>query len=237
MFPPIQPQNMKVSSIKRVLILNRSEDGEIDLRHYSINTKPVDLSKSIKKLINAKENSHKKLPNLGKVADVADFVLDPYANGAGFTSESEVDDDEVVQISENNPHFKQEKQQQEPELKTKKKAVKLTEIGPRLKLELIKIEDDVCSGKVLYHGLVKKTNAEVNKLEQRHAVRRKLKAQRRKEQDANVQAKKEKKEAKKLRRQQKKEEREKRLADGEDVSDEREESEEEEESDEELFSD
>lgn len=264
MFPPLTPQTMKVSSIKRVLILNKNKDGEIDLRHYTIDTKPVEISKSVKKLVNAKQKIHKKLPNLGRVNDVADFVLDPYANGAGFTSESEIEDDEIVQVQDTDGgakptghHYRtgtrrnpsaatkgedddDEDDDEEPAAKktkislpsdttaavtaaseTRKKAVKLTEIGPRIKLELIKIEEDVCSGKVLYHSRVNKTKAEIHKLEQKHALRKKLKLQRRKEQEEHVQAKNEKKEAKKLRRKAK----EAKLKNGENVTDNEEQSE------------
>lgn len=195
MFPPISPQDMKVSSIRRVLILNKNEKGEIDLRHYQIDTKAVEISKSIKRLVTVEHKTHKRLPNLAKVNDVADFVLDPYANG-GFTSDSEIEEDEIVQIGQEEPA--QVKSQ------AKKRAVKLTEIGPRIKLELVKIEEGICGGKVMYHSQVNKSQLEIRKLEQKHAVRRKLKLQRRKEQQENVDAKNEKKDAKKLKRKLKK---------------------------------
>jgi ribosome biogenesis protein SSF1/2 len=37
----------------------------------------------------------------------------------------------------------------------------LTELGPRLKLELIKIEEGICEGQVMYHSLITKTEAEL----------------------------------------------------------------------------
>jgi ribosome biogenesis protein SSF1/2 len=40
-------------------------------------------------------------------------------------------------------------------------AVKLTEIGPRMRLCLIKVEEGFCSGEVLYHKHVTKTPEEV----------------------------------------------------------------------------
>ncbi|KAG7736452.1 hypothetical protein KL923_004659 [Ogataea haglerorum] len=187
MFPPISPQNTKVSTIKRVLLLQKDKQtGLIDLRHYVIDTKLVDVSKNVKKLVKVHKKTNKKLPNLSKVDDVADIILDPYAQ-AGFTSDSEVEEDAVVEVKE------------EVAVKTKgaaeeggkrKKAVKLTEIGPRMKLELVKIEEGVCDGKVLYHSRIKKSVKEINKLEQIHAVRRKEKERRRKEQEENIQRKK-----------------------------------------------
>ncbi|CCH45248.1 Suppressor of SWI4 1 [Wickerhamomyces ciferrii] len=225
MFPPIQPHSTKVNSVKRVLMINKDpETGHIDLRHYAIDAKPVEGSKSLKKLINAKHNLHKKLPNLGKVSDVSDLVLDPYANGAGFTSDSEVEDDGIVDIKEDNAsQLSKQKPSKSPEASssastgapeeeqapnTRKKAIKLTELGPRMKLTMTKIEEGVCTGKVLYHHNVKKSKAEMKELEAKHAERQKIKDERKRIQSENIASKKAKKDAKKERRQKRKEERE-----------------------------
>lgn len=207
MFPSINPQELKVNSVKRVLMLNKDpETGKIDLRHYAIDTRSVDVSKSVKKLINAKTHPNKSLPNLAKVKDVSQLILDPLANG-GFTSgESEVEDDDIVQVKETEPVKKSSIEHQLSDVK--RKAVKLTELGPRLSLELIKIEEGVCEGKVLHHAYISKTDKEKNLLAQKHALRKKHKDQRKAEQSANVKAKKDKKDEKKLCRKQRKEERE-----------------------------
>jgi ribosome biogenesis protein SSF1/2 len=233
MFPPISPMNTKVGTIKRVLLLNKDkETGIIELRHYVIETKLVDVSRNVKKLINIKTHLNKKLPNLSKTKDVADIILDPYAQ-AGFTSDSEVEDDSIVEVNEDDQTFltrqavtaatinengdddnENEDDEHDPDTRSvkRKKAVKLTEIGPRMKLGLVKIEDGVCGGKILYHSHFKKTKSEINKLEQRHAVRRKEKEIRKKQQAANVAKKSEKKLLKKQRREERKKA-------GEDVSD------------------
>ena len=85
------------------------------------------------------------LPNLSKLEDVADFVL----NGNDYDSASEIEDDEKVEIRA--PSVKQESSG------TQQRAIRLTEIGPRLRLELVKIEEGMCDGKVLYHRYVHKT--------------------------------------------------------------------------------
>ncbi|CAI8494374.1 unnamed protein product [Pichia kudriavzevii] len=217
MFPPISPLETKVGTIRRVLLLNKDkETGEIELRHYVIDTKLVDVSKNVKKLINIKSHLNKKLPNLSQTKDVADIILDPYAQ-AGFTSDSEVEDDAVVEVNEeldlpkvmtkevtrdeiNDEDEEGEGHSEERHSMKRKKAVKLTEIGPRMKLGLVKIEDGVCGGKVLYHSQFRKSQSEINKMEQRHALRKKEKEARRKAQAANVAKKNEKKMAKKQRR-------------------------------------
>ena len=83
------------------------------------------------------------LPNLGKLEDVADFVL----NANDYDSTSEIDEDEKVDIR---PSLKREGEPQQ-------RAIRLHEIGPRLRLELIKIEEGICNGKVLYHRYVQKS--------------------------------------------------------------------------------
>ena len=39
-------------------------------------------------------------------------------------------------------------------------SVRLVELGPRITMELIKIEEELHEGEVLYHKLVEKTEAE-----------------------------------------------------------------------------
>jgi ribosome biogenesis protein SSF1/2 len=51
--------------------------------------------------------------------------------------------------------------------KSQKSALKLVEIGPRLSLELIKVEKGLGAGDVLYHALVKKTPEEAAALKAR----------------------------------------------------------------------
>lgn len=41
-----------------------------------------------------------------------------------------------------------------------KSALRLSELGPRLTLQLIKIEDGLADGEVLYHDLIHKTEEE-----------------------------------------------------------------------------
>ena len=54
-------------------------------------------------------------------------------------------------------------------------AIRLSEIGPRLKIKLVKIEEGICDGEVLYHEYVKKTPDEVAE------IREKLKTRKQKE--------------------------------------------------------
>ncbi|ODH25847.1 hypothetical protein ACO22_05003 [Paracoccidioides brasiliensis] len=213
LFPLISPQTTPLSSIRRIMLLNReltpeqTEDGLyiLNLRHYAITTKRTGIPKRIRRL-NPKEQRHRDrktgaLPNLGKLDDVADYLLDPSAAGYTSASETELDTDAEVEVLENtakkvlNKRELQrmkggEKKSSKPsDPNVEKRAVKLVELGPRMKLKLTKVEEGLCGGKVLWHHVLAKTEAETKELDEAWEKRRKEKEQRRKEQKENIERK------------------------------------------------
>lgn len=220
LFPPISPQSTPLSSIRRVLLLNRepttdANDGTytINLRHYAITTKRTGLSRPLRrlnaaeKLLHAQTSDKKRkggLPNLGKLDDIADYMIGG-EGGEGYmtdnTSGSEVDTDAEVEVAETTTRKvlnTKERQRQraamaaagkEGSAGVEKRAVKLVELGPRLKLRMTKVEEGVCGGKVMWHEYLSKTKEEMKELDKVWEKRRQLKEQRKKEQKANVEAK------------------------------------------------
>ncbi|KAL8897565.1 MAG: hypothetical protein Q9207_007158 [Kuettlingeria erythrocarpa] len=220
LFPSISPQSTPLSSIRRVLLLNRefskleatSSDVEahqyvIRLRHYAIVTKPTGLSKGIRRVSATEQalkerKSKRNMPNLGKLADVADYILDPSTASNGFTSgsESEVETDAEVEIVEAHRERIHNKQQTElgrdSELRgqhrgsgTHKRAVKLIELGPRMTLRMTKVEEGVCGGKVMWHEYLQKSEAEIKDMERMWGARKREKAERKRVQKENVERK------------------------------------------------
>jgi ribosome biogenesis protein SSF1/2 len=190
-FPPINAQTTRVSSIRRVLLLSRlPETDTIEIRHYAVETKSIDVSRPVKKLSSVKRSLNKRLPNMSNASDIADYLLDPSAGG--YTSDSEVEEDSTVQVTSQVVSANSQAAAEQPQ----KRAVKLVEIGPRLELELRKIEDGLCDGKVLHHSYISKSKKEAAALEKKHKQRQSLKEQRRKEQEENVRRKKEAADAK-----------------------------------------
>ncbi|PFH38416.1 brix domain-containing protein [Besnoitia besnoiti] len=63
---------------------------------------------------------------------------------------------------------------------TWKMAVSLVELGPRMELQLVKIEEDVCAGGVLYHHFISKTPEELRVLKAKEAA---LKAERQRQRE------------------------------------------------------
>lgn len=226
LFPAISPQSTTLSSIRRVLLLDRQlpkcsfpsgEPGDgsytINLRHYAITTKRTGISRGIRRLNPAEKLSKERkgkggLPNLGKLDDIADYFLDPSAAGGGLTSgsESEVETDAEVEVLESNarktPGHVQTKAISVDDSKTsrqegsgaERRVVKLVELGPRLRLRMIKVEEGVCGGKVMWHEFITKSQEEVKNTENIWAERRREREQRKKVQKENIERKRKEKE-------------------------------------------
>lgn len=153
------------------------------MRHYIITTKPVGLSRPIRR-INAAEKTlrfkpngerfigSKKgaLPNLSGLGDIAEYILDPGAAAGGYTSESEIEEDAEVEVlpGDSRHTTKKKRTPRGPQ----KRAVKLSEVGPRMRLEMVKIEEGLADGKVLWHAWETKTKTEERELEVRHKVKK-----------------------------------------------------------------
>lgn len=216
MFPPINPQATPLSSIRRIMLLNREQEEGSDsyimtLRHYAISTKKTGVSKRIRRL-DPKEVRNKDpkaaVPNLGKLEDAADYLLDPSAAGYTSASETEMDTDAEVEVAESttrkilNKRDLQrmkagDKEKAEKKINSapevEKRAVKLVELGPRMRLRLTKVEDGLCDGKIMWHDYITKSAAEVQKMERNWDQRKKQKEQRKKQQKDNVEKKRQEK--------------------------------------------
>lgn len=214
LFPPINPQATPLTSIRRVMLLNRDpaeseEEGSyiLSLRHYAIATKKTGVSKRIRRLdpkeIRNRDKKKTAVPNLGKLEDAADYLLDPSAVGYTSASETELDTDAEVEVAESttkrvlNKREMQRRRAGEKDSKkpasapgVEKRAVKLVELGPRMKLRLMKVEDEVCEGKVMWHDFITKSEQEVKSLDKSWDRRRKEKEQRKKQQKENIERKK-----------------------------------------------
>lgn len=143
MFPTVNTTKVRLSDIRRVVLChyNREEDM-VEFRHYAITVKMVGVSKTVKRILRAD------LPDLSQYDDISEYIM---REAAG--SDSEVEEDSVVTLGQDYLGKMNKK--------SSKRAVNLIEIGPRIKMQLIKILDGFCSGKTLYHIEGKKKEAEV----------------------------------------------------------------------------
>jgi len=167
-FPSVNVNSTKIENCKRVVLFKFDKETErIHFRHYLVTTKTYGVTPKVKTLFKGKN-----LEELGKYKDISEFIL-----------ESEKEDNDELEEIENTISLDQENN-------TTQKVIRLVELGPRMDLLLIKIEEKLCSGIVWYHRYVKKTPEELEKQQKIVEQRRILKEKRRKEQLENVQKKK-----------------------------------------------
>eukprot|EP00796_Vickermania_ingenoplastis_P001469 gene1469-858_t len=182
MFPTINIQTMQNSEVRRVCLVHYNHvDHMIEIRHYFVNARTTGVSKTIKKLL-----ENRRPTKLGTLADV-DEVLEKEDGWSDTDGEGE-----EVPLAQ---PFRQHREQC---------RVKLVELGPRMTLRLMKVENGFASGEVLYHNVEKKTLSEVQENAHRVRSRAAEKIKRRAEQEERVgrkrKAKEDKLERKRLRR-------------------------------------
>ena len=228
MFPAVNVATVKLADCRRVVLFNfmrrdvddqdkkqkaggdkndpdydEEEDEEVEVRHYAIKATPVGVNRKVRRIIQAK------IPNLSKLDDVADYISGQTTSGApapaatsGGMSDSEAEDETSHVVLA-------QKYTGRGNAASQKSALKLVELGPRLRLKLTKVERGLAAGDVMYHAYIKKSASEVKK--QRAKIEREAleKKRRREEQEANVERKKREKEEKREAKKQRKEEREK----------------------------
>ncbi|KAK1650166.1 hypothetical protein QYE76_067971 [Lolium multiflorum] len=140
--PAIDTDTVKLATCQRILLLQYDKETElIDFRHYSIKLQPIGVSRKIRKLM-----QNNQVPDLRDLKDVSDFVTK-----AGYGSESEPDD-EAATVSLVSDVDKLNKA-------SRKSAIRLQEIGPRMTMHLVKVESGLCSGDVLFPMSVGKEDA------------------------------------------------------------------------------
>jgi len=230
LFPPINPTATPLKNIKRVLLIDRETPSDparetdsddsyytLTLRHYAIETrtaksvpKPLRRLDAAEKLAHAGQKRKRSgLPNLGKLEDVADYLLDPHgADGFTSGSESEPETDAEVEVlapASQKVEYRPRKARRaegdesarpihdrrdlDAASRVEKKGIKLHELGPRLRLRLVKVEEGLCTGRVMWHALYDKSAEEIKEMERVHEKRRVERERRREEQRANVERK------------------------------------------------
>ncbi|KAI0232499.1 rRNA-binding ribosome biosynthesis protein, partial [Massospora cicadina] len=184
MFPAIDVLNTKVIDLRRVVMFNYNNETEtIDFRHYRIDVKESGVSKGVKSILSSN------LPALGDLKDISELVVtwvimftlaDLFLrNALGQESDADEAFEQTVDLAAG---FFGRKQKT-----ASTRAVKLVEIGPRMELQIIKIQAELCAGEVLFHKFIKKTKEEKEQ-QKREINQKKAEAQKRKlQQEHNVQ--------------------------------------------------
>ncbi|XP_060882901.1 suppressor of SWI4 1 homolog [Labrus mixtus] len=177
MFPSINVHRVSLNNIKRCVLLNYNpESQEIEFRHYSLKVVPVGMSRGVKKLM------QERFPNMSKFDDISELLMK-----AANLSESEAEQDGDHNITELPQVYSGR-----GNMASQQSAVRLTEIGPRMTLQLTKIQEGMGEGNILYHSIVSKTEEEIQEILDRKEAQLREKQERRKKQEHDVAQKKEK---------------------------------------------
>jgi len=184
-FPAVNVKKAKLSSCKRVVLVDYDKETNLyRLRHYHVDAKPAKGDRKLRRMLKSRQ-----VPDMGRLADISEFFT-----GAASSPGSDSD----VSDSEDDPKTKVELAHDLDRVNKAKSTAKilLKELGPRLDLELVKVEEGACEGRVLFHQYVEKTVEEVKTQEELRAQKEQLKTKRRKEQEENVKRKEREKERK-----------------------------------------
>lgn len=220
----IGPKFVQMLILASTLPHNKEKD-EIDFRQYAISVTPVGVSKSIKSLLLASSSSTRKIPNIGKVEDISEFIKDEAepepANPEATNPNSDVEvkiesetepasdktdknsdvkvkietDDEGMKsgmsdAENDNVALSQNIGKKGGNIANEKSKIVLTEYGPRMTLKLVKVQEGVNDGEVIYHNYLTRTEEEVMRMNQEKLEKKELKQKRKAQQEANVQRKK-----------------------------------------------
>ncbi|XP_063635506.1 protein Peter pan [Cydia splendana] len=178
MFPTINITTVKLKNIRRCVLMNYNPSTKIiDLRHYVIRATPVGLNKGTKKVVQGK------IPNLNRCKDMSEFF-----DKAALLSESEFEDDPASHV------LLPQALASRGAAQDSRSALRLYELGPRISLQLIKVEDGLMDGEVLFHELVEKTEEQKAAIKKKRDAKKKQKESRKAQQDQNVKRKQREKE-------------------------------------------
>ncbi|CDQ81099.1 unnamed protein product [Oncorhynchus mykiss] len=175
MFPSINVHKVSVNAIKRCTLLNYDPvSQEIEFRHYGLKVVPVGMSRGVKKLM------QEKFPNMSKFEDISELLM----KGANL-SESEAEQDGDHNITELPQIYSGR-----GNMASQQGAVRLTEaitmIGSRITMQLVKIEEGMGEGNILYHAVIAKTEEELQEILVRKEAQMKEKQERKKKQEQDV---------------------------------------------------
>ena len=178
LFPPINVKKVKLSTCQRAVLVDYDKDtNRFQFRHFAISAAPTGSNRALRKLLTTRN-----APDLGALTDVSEFFDKAALGATSDASDSEGEDAVAARVDLTQDYNRVAKAD------TRSRVI-LQEIGPRMELELVKVEEGMCEGRVLYHAYVNKTEEEVVALERKKVDAEALRKKRKEEQEANVRRK------------------------------------------------
>ena len=174
LFPPINVNTVKLASCQRVLLVDFNKDeGRFRLRHYAITARQAGVNRRLRRLLASRD-----VPDLGGCNDVAEWLT--RSGNLTDASDSEGEEGAAARVTLAQPV------RGPGNAAGTQSSIRLKELGPRMDLELLKVEEGLCGGAVLYHSLIHKSAEDAAALELAARQKAQLKEERRTQQEANV---------------------------------------------------
>jgi ribosome biogenesis protein SSF1/2 len=153
--PPMNIEKVNLKSVRRVVYVEHKEGGIIQIRHYAVKVKNASVSRNVSKLLRSISSSSSKRAT-GQVSTKS--TEDLVNNAGAITSDSEIDDTVAVDGPVDGLNYRSIPVGAQI-------GVKLVELGPRIDLEIVKIESGLYSGEVLFHAHVEKEVEKIDMLQ------------------------------------------------------------------------
>lgn len=135
-FPTLKIKKVHLSQCNRACLFDYNIKNEvIQIRHYKIKNSSISLNKKINNIIEGKN-----IPNMKNYRDISQY----FENFEHGTSDSETENFDHVRLLTSNDRF-------DSKNNGSKNIICLKELGPRITLKLLKIENKIKLGKVLYN--------------------------------------------------------------------------------------
>jgi len=140
MFPPINLDTIRLRDCRRVVLFHYdAESGTILFRHYIITAAPSGINRNLRRIV---QNKDVPIETLSSSRDIADYVLGPAA-----ASESEASDMEDCKVAL--PQDFVGRGNVAASSPNERSTIRLIEVGPRMTLRLIRVQEQLFDGAVL----------------------------------------------------------------------------------------
>jgi len=140
MFPSINLDTIRLRECRRVVLFHYDADSDTILfRHYIITAAPSGINRNLRRIV---QNKDVPIETLSRARDIADYVLGPAA-----ASESEASDMEDCKVAL--PQDFVGSGNVAAASPSERSTIRLIEVGPRMTLRLVRVQEELFDGAVL----------------------------------------------------------------------------------------
>ena len=143
LFPAINLDTVQLRACRRVVLFHYdAAAGCVLFRHYLVTAAPSGINRNLRRIV---QNQNVPLAAIGRARDIADFVLGPAA-----ASESEASDVEDCKVAL--PQDYVGRGNTAAASPADRSTIRLLEVGPRMRLRLVRVQEQLFDGAVLLGG-------------------------------------------------------------------------------------